>query len=562
LNKHCMDPCCGTGSIPQNIINQKKARLDISTAVNTTWASDKYEYPLQVANISLTSLETINEPIQIFKHNVLNIISGENIEIVNPINGELINVEIPKLGAVISNLPFIPFESIQDDDLQLVNKILSDVITNTGISLSSRSDLYCFIIFSLHKLLESSGRIGVITSNSWLGTAWGKDFFNALNRYFTVNQIHISGQGRWFLNAQVVTVILILTKKDTVSVPQEDTCTSFCKWNKSLSEINNNQDITETLVNSSLLDKELDVSIMSINKYSYRQISELINLSVSLNALFHGINWVTSIKNKLIPISEVFRVLRGERRGWDPLFYPSQNHGIEASFIKPVLLNTRGISRLFTKAENDAFCCSYTMDELLQQDLTGALNWIHRFETTVNEKGKPLPQVLRRTNMHWYEMRDTSTADICTTMNPDQRLFYSRFEEPTFINQRLIGLKRKEDYPDIQLNHALLNSIIGMFFIEAIGFGRGLGALDINKDSINRAFMLDPNQVTDENRKLILEKFSIMCTRDIQNTIDELKQKDRLEFDLAVLRSFGIDNLYDDIKKSLMSLQQARLSVR
>ncbi|KRG12683.1 hypothetical protein ACA29_11005 [Lederbergia galactosidilytica] len=70
-------------------------------------------------------------------------------------------------------------------------------------------------------------------------------------------------------------------------------------------------------------------------------------------------------------------------------------------------------------------------------------------------------------------MKDTATADICTTMNPDQRLFFAKFDEPTFINQRLIGLKQKSNYQDIELYHALLNSIIGMFYIEAIGFGRG-----------------------------------------------------------------------------------------
>lgn len=561
-SKPCIDPCCGTGSISQAILKHKKANFDIISAVRSTWASDKYAYPLQVANISLTSSETINEPIRIFKHNVLNMVCGEVIEIVNPIDGRQMDISIPAFGAVTSNLPFIPFENINTDDLRFVNQIISEVNNNTGLVLSGRSDIYCYIIFSLHKLLESNGRIGVITSNSWLGTAWGSLFFEAIQYYFTLNQVHISGNGRWFQNAQVVTVILILTKKDAIAPPTGVEQLSFFKWNKPLTEIENEVSLSNSIVQSALLNRELDATVLSLSQYSYEQIQVLLSLNISLNALFHKVMWLQDIKDRLTPINNVFQVIRGERRGWDDMFYPAPNHGIESVYIKRVLKNARGVATLIASADNDAFCCSKTIDELQQQAHIGALNWIRRFETGVNGKGKPLPQVLAKANMHWYEMKDSSTADICTMMNPDQRLFYSKFEEPTFINQRLIGLKKKPGYQDIELNHALLNSIVGMFFIEAAGFGRGLGALDINKKSIEQTFMLDPQQVTVGDRETILQKFAVVCNRDVMNTLQELEQQDRLEFDQAVLQAFGISGYYDDIKSSLISMQKSRLSVR
>ena len=561
-NKPCIDPCCGTGSIPQAILNHKKANFDILTAVNTTWASDKYGYPLQVANISLTSPETINIPNPIFQHNVLDLSCGENIEIVNPANGELLRLEIPQFGAISSNLPFIPFELIKGDDLRFVTQIIDEVRNQASISLSGRSDLYCFIIFALYRLVEESGRIGIITSNSWLGTSWGKEFFKALNQYFEINQLHISGKGRWFNNAQVVTVILVLTKKAAISAPANNGNVSFCKWNKSLSEIENVIETSDIIVNSALLNREINASIINVSPYTHLQIQELQNLNLSLNALFHNVKWLLEIKIHLVPIKDVFNVLRGERRGWDDMFYPANEHGIEPVFIKRVLKNARNVTNLYAQADNDAFCCSYSKESLREQNFNGALSWIERFENGVNGTGKPLTQVLARANMHWYEMQDTSLADICTTMNPDQRLFFAKFEHPTFINQRLIGLKLKDGYRDIELNHALLNSIVGMFYIEAVGFGRGLGALDINKNSISSAFMLNPNRVSDENRREILDKFSILCSRGIMNTTQELQQTDRTDFDFAVLRAFNIEGHYEAIKQSLISMQTSRLSVR
>ena len=56
---------------------------------------------------------------------------------------------------------------------------------------------------------------------------------------------------------------------------------------------------------------------------------------------------------------------------------------------------------------------------------------------------------------------------------------------------------------DIDLCHALLNSMIGMFYIEAIGFGRGLGALDFSKDNLEKILMLNP-EILNERQKMKL----------------------------------------------------------
>ena len=85
--------------------------------------------------------------------------------------------------------------------------------------------------------------------------------------------------------------------------------------------------------------------------------------------------------------------------------------------------------------------------------------------------GKPLPKVLKRKGMEWYELQEKEIAEIFTMMNPDKRFFFARFETPSFVNQRLIGLNHKPDYEDMELNHALLNSIFTIFCIEAAGFG-------------------------------------------------------------------------------------------
>ncbi len=101
-----------------------------------------------------------------------------------------------------------------------------------------------------------------------------------------------------------------------------------------------------------------------------------------------------------------------------------------------------------------------------------------------------------------------------------------------------------------------------MFYIEAVGFGRGLGVLDINKGSINNAFMLNPDMVNEDYRVLIVERFNPILEREIKTTEEELEQEDRKSFDKTVLKAFGIENYYESIKSSLLSMQKSRLSVK
>lgn len=160
--------------------------------------------------------------------------------------------------------------------------------------------------------------------------------------------------------------------------------------------------------------------------------------------------------------------------------------------------------------------------------------------------------------MQWYELKDDEIAEVFTMMNPDQRFFFAKFETPSFINQRLIGLNHKEEYSDMELNHALLNSVLTMFYIEASGFGRGQGVLDISKEKIAKSYMLDPKQVSPADREKILTAFEKLKKRNILKIADELNNEARKAFEQEVFRSFGIESYYEKVKTSLLSMQKTR----
>lgn len=104
--------------------------------------------------------------------------------------------------------------------------------------------------------------------------------------------------------------------------------------------------------------------------------------------------------------------------------------------------------------------------------------------------------------------------------------------------------------------------MLTMFYIEASGFGRGLGVLDYSKERIKKSYMLNPALISNEQRELIVSAFSELKTRDVKKTSEELFEMDRVRFEHVVLQSFGIDHLFEDIRQSLLSMQKTRLLVK
>lgn len=273
----------------------------------------------------MAGADTVNLANRLFQHNALTLEVGEPVSIINPETGENIELSLPSFGAVASNLPFVPFEIIPDDDKAEIVKIpMSD-------ELDGRSDLYCYITIKIADILKSNGMLGIITSNSWLGTKAGEQFIRVLQEKFVLRQVHISGKGRWFKNADVVTTIMILQKKSESC----DAPTDFWLWKKSLTDLSQDVDLENALVNSALLSLEQNSSVATLSQYTQSQIDSILQFHVCYNALFHNIGWLLDIQDKVIPLSEVFHVFRGSRRGWDALFYPANGeHHIESIYLK------------------------------------------------------------------------------------------------------------------------------------------------------------------------------------------------------------------------------------
>ena len=155
-------------------------------------------------------------------------------------------------------------------------------------------------------------------------------------------------------------------------------------------------------------------------------------------------------------------------------------------------------------------------------------------------------------------MKADTITDLVMFINYGERLFVGRVNPPAFADQRLVRLEPRNEI-DIDLVHALLNSTIGMFIIEGMGFGRGLGALDLNKDRIEEYMhFLDFRQLDHAGIEAIKAAFEPLLDRDIMNVADELEQADRQTFDDTIIAAFGLEVDRQRIYDALLSLVEIR----
>lgn len=556
----CLDPCAGTGTIPKAIYKLKKSyHITDSDAIDKIYASDKFSFPLQLCTLNLSSTISDNKSLNIFKEDVCNI--QKNMEIKLPNSSH--PIFLPEIKYIVSNLPFVQQEDIRKLNPTLINEVNDFLIKTINQSLNGRSDLFAYIIIKLWNILGNDGKVGIITSNSWLGTEWGKTFFEITSNFFDFEYIITSGNGRWFKQAEVITNIIILKKKDKIGLTNPSI--NFITLKKNLSElVNSDREIdldTLKLITAKIKYDKNSNEVCEKQSYTFNEIQSL-NKYLSLNALFANVKWIFEINKKLIKANTLFEINRGERRGWDPLFYPSMKHNIDEEYLKPVILSPNEIYRYTTIPSSLAFCCTDSMNDLLKNRKEGTINWIKKFENSTNKVGKPLPLVLKRANLNWYSMSPNTLADLVMPISPNHRIFVSKLNEPAFVNQRLIRFSKKDPMLDIDLCHCLLNSILSVFFIEAIGFGRGLGVLDINTTKIkNQLYILNPSLLTSIQIKKIKEHFECIQNREILNIEDELKCPDRIKFEHYVLECFGLIDYKDSILKSFSTLFNIRNAI-
>lgn len=564
----CIDPCCGSGTIVRAIIDYKKsAGITTTDMYKQTWGSDSNAFPLQMATIGLIDSETANIPIAVFQHNVFDIEPGKTIQITDPANGSKLDYTFPRFDYVLSNLPFVDFNTFRESYKTRYENISQKVLADTGVSLSGRSDMYVYILIYLWNILNDEATVGVVVSNSWMKSFY-TGFYDALVSYYKIDQLLITSAERFFKNADVITNLMVL-KRRSAPLKSRDSIkgeiTKFETLRVALADMND-EDLDA--VRASAL-KGVKSTQLRVIARTQDEIQAAADRGLSANALFFPMDWLDdcyTAKSPMMtplmtPIKTYFDVSRGLKSSYDKAFYVSGDEKVDRDYLVPMMRTTKDTQRLIGTPDMYVVDCNKPYEELDRIGHKKTRDWFKSWESGLgaNKSASANAKVNKRQGLPWYALRNLAQCrfDLGLPMNPSSRLICIRCSEPMIANQRIIPLRAKPN-TDIDLCHALLNSLLFAFSTEASGVPMGLGALDNNSTTAAQQYMPDPTCVTPAARDAILSKFRPLLERNIFSLEKELTLDDRISFEHTVLQAYGLDDYYNSIVDTIVDMQEIR----
>jgi len=362
-----LDPACGAGTFLVRSYQHKKLmnqRLTHEEILKTTWGNDIAKFPahLTTINLAINDLRSDENYPRVIKKDFFDLLP-DRVEFALPEAWR--KVQIKGLGKVektlehprffdtiVGNPPYTRQEEIED--IQEKAEGYKDQLIRKAVHLdgkpfaniSKRAGIYVYFFIHGTKFIQNGGRFGFVVSNSWLDVDYGKGLQEHFLTHYKIISIIESKVERWFEDADINTVIVILEKAsgDKLKREREDHIVRFTYLKKPLRHF--------IPLAESMWEKEvgrleaIDKLIKTILAHSsYYENDELRIYPKSQKELWEegfdseeqkyvGAKWGKYLrapkifftilergKGKLVPLKQVARVRFGIKTGANEFFY-------------------------------------------------------------------------------------------------------------------------------------------------------------------------------------------------------------------------------------------------
>ncbi len=634
-NDFVMDPTCGTGTFLIRAYNRLRTlgikRRPHHKLLGQIWGFDIAGFPAELATINLfrqNLIDYLNFP-RVLTRDFFDVQPGDTFEFPPPKKtiktGDRISVQIPKFDVLVGNFPFIRQELIEKEEKGYKKKLEKVLFDNWGtkypdlfrdinnnknhkLRLSGQADIYAYLYFHSAAHLKPNGRMGFITSNSWLDVAYGYELQKFFLSKFKLIGIFESRCEPWFEQSAVNTVFTILERCDDKK-ERNTNDVRFVKVKKPLAEmfphdavidaqsrwlsIERFVDEIEDLKCSSYSKKAKNFKeFQSINEKNVKQpkiisyedenvrvrLISQEDLASQLLDTGHTVKWGQYLRapdiyfkildecaDKLVPLSEIANIRRGITTGINDFFYLTKEQAkhrcIEKEFLKPVVTSTREIPGVFVEDENlpwRVFLCHKEKKQLYGTGAAKYIKWGQNETTSNGTKWPEVPSVQGRKN--WYSLPENSKADFLLLRFRDRRHYTPINKAKAVIGDVVfVGDFYKRTYKNF--GFAFLNSALTALFSEV--FGRtnlGDGLLTTYGPELDSFLIPDIFEKPIDNKiTKVLEAFNKLGKRNVLSFHQEVKQSDRKKFEKAIFSVLGLgEGEVKDVFKAVNELIEER----
>jgi type I restriction enzyme M protein len=230
-----LDPACGAFTFGVRAYYRKKqleARKRHKELLDEIYGIDIAKFPAHLATINLTVRdlsETENYP-KVVCRDFFDVEVGGKATLVpleyvaESLSKKEFEITLPFFDAVVMNPPYTRQEEMEEtlakekekahgvclNDWKMLTK--GKYVGKEKPKLSKRSSIYVYFFMHGASFLKEDGRLGLITSNSWLDVDYGYDLQRFFLENFKVVAVIESKVERWFEDADINTTITILQR--------------------------------------------------------------------------------------------------------------------------------------------------------------------------------------------------------------------------------------------------------------------------------------------------------------------------------------------------------------
>ncbi|MEA2033704.1 MAG: N-6 DNA methylase [Euryarchaeota archaeon] len=467
-----LDPACGAGTfLTRAYLRKKKKKSDKGTGeiLRELKGVDIAEFGCYLTRMNLA---------------IKDIFGGFRSNVENTDFFDLIPSENEKFDAVVTNPPYTRQEEFEQtfskDYKAKLKKIAKE---EGGIEVGKRMSIYGYFFFHAARFLNEKGKVGFITSNSWLDVDYGKYLQEFFLKNFKIVAIIESKVERWFEYADVNTCIIILEKCRGESRRKKN-LVKFVQLNKPLKDFIDLQNEGERWKSINKLVRFIE------NKKKYFEDERIRIYPVEQEKLweegfdeasgkYEGSKWGKYLrapeiffkilekgKDLFVPLTEVADVRFGIKTGANEFFYLTEENikkwGIEKEFLQPIIFTLKEVEGYSVDKNNLKFkvlICHKQKEELKG---TNVLKYIEYGEERGREFQKR-PTCGSRSP--WYALgKGWNYAPLIFPAKVGERM-------PVFLNddvfedKKLYGVTPKNKGDTVLLG-AFLNSTVSRLIVE------------------------------------------------------------------------------------------------
>jgi hypothetical protein len=444
--------------------------------------------------------------------------------------------------------------------------------------LDGKSDLYIYFYLLGLKRLNQNGSFCFITSNSWLDVGYGKDLQEFLLTQSHVKMILDNQAKRSFKQADVNTVIALLAPPMLTKTSSAEKTARFVMFRTPFEyvlspvvfqEIEQARERTSTpeFRVTPIRQRDLLTEGMAIPEDEEGTQARALG-----TAKYEGGKWggqylhapnifytiMEKGKGKLVRLGEIANVQRGFTTGANDFFYLDgdsiEEWKIEREYLKPVIKSPRECKSVTIRVEDlqtKVFVCREDRNELKG---TQALEYIKYGESKGINKAPTL-----RARSHWWQLDTHSVSPIVMNKGVNDRHFVSLNAARALCDQQIYEVHPQNCDPAILA--MVMNSTITGIVSELIGrHNFGEGVLWIAVYEAARFSILDPNQLTKEQKQKLSKAFDKIATRRMGSIFEEVDAPDRRALDDVIFDALKLTRgERDAVYEAVVELVNKRL---